>query len=80
MKPKENLLKGIIIGVGVVIVPLILMGATSNLNSSGGWYQISTTGVGGEHSMYIYETIIDTRDGKVVSRERRSFKKYTKIK
>ena len=80
MKNKKNLLKGIIIGVGVVIVPLILMGATSNTNNSTGHYQISTTGVGGEHSMYVYETIIDTRDGKVVSRERRSFTKYTQIK
>ena len=28
MKIKDNLLKGIIIGIGVIIVPLILMGTT----------------------------------------------------
>ena len=81
MKTKENLLKGIIIGIGVVIVPLILMGTTlSNTNYDPVNYQISTTGVGGHNSMYVYETIIDTRDGKVISRERRSYKKYTQIK
>ncbi len=81
MKTKDNLLKGIIIGIGVVIVPLILMGTTlNNTNYDPVNYQISTTGVGGQNSMYVYETIIDTRDGKVISRERRSYKKYTQIK
>jgi hypothetical protein len=28
MKTKDNLLKGIIIGIGVIIIPLILMGTT----------------------------------------------------
>ncbi len=81
MKTKDNLLKGIIIGIGAVIIPLILMGTTlSNTNYDPGNYQISTTGVGGESSMYVYETIIDTRDGNVISRERRSYRKYTQIK
>ena len=56
MKTKDNLLKGIIIGIGVVIVPLILMGTTlSNTNYDPGNYQISTTGDIGEYSLYVYE-------------------------
>ena len=79
MKTKDNLLKGIIIGIGVVIVPLILMGTTlSNTNYDPGNYQISTTGDIGEHGLYVYETIIDTRDGKVISRKRIRDSRYIK--
>ena len=79
MKTKDNLLKGIIIGIGVVIVPLILMGTTlSNTNYDPGNYQISTTGDIGEYSLYVYETIIDTRDGKVISRKRIRDIRYVK--
>ena len=79
MKTKDNLLKGIIIGIGVVIIPLILMGTTlSNTNYDPGNYQISTTGDIGEHSLYVYETIIDTRDGKVISRKRIRDSRYVK--
>ena len=80
MKTKDNLLKGIIIGIGVVIVPLILMGTTlSNTNYDPGNYQVSTTN-DGTGTLYVYETIIDTRDGNVISRQKRSSKKYTRIK
>ena len=79
MKTKDNLLKGIIIGIGVVIVPLILMGTTlSNTNYEPGNYQISTTGDIGENSLYVYETIIDTKDGKVISRKRMRDSRYVK--
>ena len=79
MKTEDNLLKGIIIGIGVVIIPLILMGTTlSNTNYDPGNYQISTTGDIGEHNLYVYETIIDTRDGKVISRKRIRDSRYVK--
>ena len=79
MKTKDNLLKGIIIGIGVVIIPLILMGTTlSNTNYDPGNYQISTTGDIGENSLYVYETIIDTKDGKVISRKRIRDSRYVK--
>jgi len=79
MKTKDNLLKGIIIGIGVVIVPLILMGTTLSNTNDPGNYQISTTD-DGTGTLYVYETIIDTRDGNVISREKRSSRKYTLIK
>ena len=79
MKTKHNLLKGIIIGIGVVIVPLILMGTTlNNTNYDPGNYQISTTGVVGENSLYVYETIIDTKNCKVISRKRIRDSRYIK--
>jgi len=70
MKTKNNLLKGIIIGIGVIIVPLILMGTTNtNTGDEVGRYQISTTTMGtGEN--YIFETIIDTKTGNITSRKK----------
>ena len=70
MKTKNNLTTGILIGIGMIVVPVILMGTTySNTNSSEiGRYQISTTTF--EKTSYIYETTIDTKTGKV-TRERR---------
>ena len=75
MKTKNNLTTGILIGIGMIVVPLILMGTTySNTNSSEiGRYQISTTTF--EKTSYIYETTIDTKTGKVI-RERRSKEYY----
>ena len=73
MKTKKDLLIGIIIGIGLIIVPLILMGAKSLSNMSEGTYQISTS-YGHEDSStnpFVYETIIDTRSGKVISRDRK---------
>ena len=67
MKIKNNVTTGIIIGIGIIIVPLILMG-TTNINAADeiGRYQISTT-THGDGS--VYETIIDTKTGRVKSRE-----------
>ena len=78
MKTKNNLLKGSIIGISLIIVPLILMG-TSDINTSEeiGRYQISTSyGDMEDSKSYIYETIIDTRNGKVISRNRESARYY----
>ena len=76
MKTKNNLLKGIIIGMGLIIIPLILMG-TSDTNTSDevGRYQISTTTMGtGEN--YIFETIIDTKTGNITSRKKTRWTSY----
>ena len=67
MKTKDNLLKGIIIGVCVVVVPLLTMGLSNNSNEGEvGTFQISTTNGGWD----VFETIINTRTGEVVSRKR----------
>ena len=71
MKTKKDLLIGIIIGIGLIIVPLILMGAKSLSNMSEGTYQISTSYGSDSKDPYIYETIIDTRNGKVISRNKK---------
>ena len=79
MKTKNNLTTGILLGIGVIVFPLILMGTTlSNTNYEPGNYQISTTGDIGENSLYVYETIIDTKDGKVISRKRIRDSRYVK--
>ena len=78
MKTKNNLLNGVIIGISLIIVPLILMG-TSDRNTSEeiGRYQISTSyGDMEDSNSYIYETIIDTRNGKVISRNRELARYY----
>ena len=55
MKTKDNLLKGIIIGVCVVVVPLLTMGLSNNSNEGEvGTFQISTTNGGWD----VFETII----------------------
>ena len=74
MKTKDNLLKGIIIGVCVVVIPLLTMGLSHNSNEGEvGTYQISTT-MG--QSFDVYETIINTMTGEVVKRKRYSKKYY----
>ena len=67
MKTKDNVLKGIIIGISVIVLPLILMG-TTNLNTENevGTFQVEL-GVGENN---IYETTYDTRTGKVIKRTR----------
>jgi len=71
MKKNKNLFTGIIIGVCVVIVPLILMGSkTVNYGDGIGRYQISTTSVGDQEDTYVYEIIIDTKNGSVHSRKK----------
>jgi hypothetical protein len=77
MKSKKNYLTtGIIIGIGLIVVPLILMGTTNiNTENEVGTYQISTTYR--DAGNWVFETTIDTRTGEVISRERRNgFGKY----
>ena len=66
MKTKDNLLKGIIIGVCVVVVPLLTIGSTLD-EGEVGTFQISTT-MGDNYDLW--ETIINTRTGEVVKRGR----------
>ena len=75
MKIKKNFSTGILIGIGVVVVPLVLMGTTSYSSIESGNYQISTTTFGPE-SNNIYETIIDTKTGKIVSRKKTQYNSY----
>jgi len=78
MKTKDNLLKGIIIGIGLIVVPLILMGTTNKPTSlEVGTYQISITGHGGmSNDGWIFETIIDTRTGYVKSKKKTAWIDY----
>ena len=55
---KNNLTTGIIIGIGMIVVPLILMG-TTNINTSEGKYQ------GFADQGYIY--MINTETGELYS-------------
>ena len=89
MKTKDNLLKGIIIGVCVVVVPLLTIGSTLDelfekngldnpLETTGqevGTYQISTT----NHNSSVMETIINTKTGQVVKRGWYSRKFYPDV-
>jgi hypothetical protein len=84
MKTKNNLLKGIIIGIGMIVVPLILMGSTTNYTTEKddvGRYQISMSfGQDGLMNWFVFETIIDTKTGGVISREKRNIKEYTRVR
>ena len=76
MQTKNNLLKGIIIGIGIIIVPLILTGTTNtNTGDEIGRYQISTASSVSDGSK-IYETIIDTKTGSVKSRTSKHVRWY----
>ena len=85
MKTKNNLTNGILIGIGVIVLPLVLMGTTyTNTDNEVGRYQLST-----ERGMQIeglvkvwciYETIIDTKNGEVISRKRIKLKEWEKVK
>tara|TARA_Y100000588_G_C13330533_1_gene533726 strand:+ start:198 stop:443 length:246 start_codon:yes stop_codon:yes gene_type:complete len=78
---KNNLIVGIFIGIGMIVIPLILMGTTySNISNESGSYQVSTTGLGSKNNVFIYETIIDSKTGKIISRERIHYLKYKKNK
>ena len=73
MKTKDNLLKGIIIGVCVVVVPLLTTGLTLN-EGEVGTYQISSVvshvpGYIGTN-IFVFETIINTKSGEVVKRNK----------
>ena len=82
MKSKKDLQRGVLIGICLIIIPLIFIGATTYAveNNEVGRYQISTTYSGGEYIDYGIEVIIDTKTGEVVSREKRRIKLYTTIK
>ena len=78
MKTKNNLLTGIIIGIGLIVVPLLLMGTTNvNYDDGIGRYQISNTGIGKSESQKIYEVIIDTKTGRVFSRKKINHSSYS---
>ena len=65
MKINDNLLKGIIIGVCVVVVPLFTMGLSNNSNEGEvGTYQISITS--NHHN--VFKTILNTKTGEIVGR------------
>ena len=81
MKSKKNLLFGILIGMGMVVVPLILMGSTTiNSDSEVKQYQLSTTSIGSKTSFYIYETLMDTQTGEIISRTKVWYDDYDEIK
>ena len=69
MKAKDNLLKGIIIAIFVIVVPLILMSTTNytTVSDEVGRYQISTSA--NPSAKWLYETILDTKTGEVSSRK-----------
>ena len=68
-------IKSILIGVFATTCLFLFMGQTSNEREVGR-YQISTTY--GDYGTSIYETIIDTKTGNIISRERLSPKGYRK--
>ena len=81
MKTKNNLLTGVLIGMGLIIGPLILMGTTSSSIDEVGRYQISTTshaGYNGDSGMeyYIFETVVDTKTGRVNSRAKKNISSW----
>ena len=59
--------KGILVGISIVLGALLLMGLTES-SEEVGRYQVSITNRG--DSWGIFETIIDTKTGKIISRER----------
>ena len=82
MKTKNYLLSGLLIGIGLITLPLIFIGSTTydGEDDEIGRYQISTSYSSGEYIDYALEVILDTKTGKVISRERRKVKAYTYIK
>jgi len=80
MKTKDNLLKGIIIGIFVIVVPLILMSTTNytTVNGEVGRYQISTSSTPAAN--WSYETILDTKTGEVTSRKVFHINNFQEIK
>lgn len=71
MKTKNKLTTGILIGIGVIVLPLILMGTTnSSIDNEVGRYQISTCSKDNDGSSYgVYITILDTKTGKILTKE-----------
>ena len=68
--------KGILVGISIVLGSLLLMGYTSS-EKEVVRYQLSTTNVGNRD--YIFETIIDTKTGEIISRKEVSYNLYKRI-
>ena len=68
--------KGLLTGVFGVVVGLVISGSNYQDDYGIGKYQISTTAT----SSWIYETILDTRSGRVVSREMVDRGLYKRVK
>ena len=68
--------KGILVGISIVVGSLLLMGLTESPNE--GRYQISTSQT--SDSNYIYESIVDTKTGIVVKRNRVRYTVFETIK
>ena len=58
--------KGVLVGISIVLGSLLLMGYTSS-DKEVGRYQLSTTDMG-DRDYLIFETIIDTKTGEIISR------------
>ena len=63
MKSKDNLLKGIIIGIGVIIVPLILMGTTNNTIENKSKYELRVQKLGGPN-IHMRGFLVNTETGE----------------
>lgn len=65
-------IKSLLIGFLLATSVILFMGhASSNLLETGR-YQVSTTSLSATSNIYIYETIIDTKTGSIISRTRAS--------
>ena len=63
MKTKDNLLKGIIIGISVVVLPLILMGTTTNTIENKNKYEIRVQKLGGPN-VHLRGFLLNTETGE----------------
>ena len=64
--------KGLLTGVFGVVVGLVISGSNYQDDYGIGKYQISTTAT----SSWIYETILDTRSGRVISKKRLNWDEF----
>jgi len=79
MKSQIKLFRGILIGMGLVLILVSFMSFTnSETDNEVGTYQISTC-PDSDGSM-VYETIIDTRTGEVISRTKVGVTHYDRRK
>ncbi|WP_372755271.1 hypothetical protein [Labilibaculum sp.] len=79
MKLKNQLLNISITGAFIILISIFLMSFNnSDTPNPVGTYQISTT-MSSEFNM-VLETVIDTRTGEVVSRNKVGLVKYDKVK
>ncbi len=70
-------IKGLLTGVFGVVVGLLITGS-KNQNLDGiGYFQLSTTM--DSNGFYVYETILDTQNNRIVSRKRVDYELYEKI-